>query len=97
MSLLDEIIATCSVDPPPPKVGFRGCCRDRCKLAAVDGHDFCSPCLAWLRYEVDDDPLAPSGPTSPPHPCPVPSSDVPSLPSDAAAAARWVLRWHGWV
>lgn len=33
------------------------CGRQGCKQPAVDGHSFCQPCLAWLRFEVDDDPL----------------------------------------
>jgi hypothetical protein len=33
------------------------CSRRGCKLLPEAGHDFCAPCLAWLRFESDDDPL----------------------------------------
>lgn len=31
-----------------------GCGRAGCKCAPVDGHDFCQPCLDWLRGDTDD-------------------------------------------
>jgi hypothetical protein len=31
--------------------------RTGCGRRPDAGHDFCAPCLAWLRFESDDDPL----------------------------------------
>lgn len=33
------------------------CARQGCGRRPEAAHDFCSPCLAWLRFESDDDPL----------------------------------------
>ncbi len=33
------------------------CSRMGCGRIPEAGHDFCAPCLAWLRFESDDDPL----------------------------------------
>ena len=30
------------------------CGRADCKRAPAAGHDFCDPCLSWLRGETDD-------------------------------------------
>ena len=45
-----------------------GCCRDDCRRPNVEGHDFCAPCLAWLRFEVDEDPCDAPQPKAPPFP-----------------------------
>jgi hypothetical protein len=36
------------------------CGRSNCSRLPVDGHDFCRPCLDWLRCDTDHDPLAPN-------------------------------------
>lgn len=33
------------------------CGRARCQRPAVGGHDFCVPCLTWLRDDTVDDPI----------------------------------------
>lgn len=48
------------------------CCRQDCKRHADDGHDFCAPCLAWMRFEVDDDPLGDAAEPAPPKSSPPP-------------------------
>jgi hypothetical protein len=32
------------------------CAREGCCRRPEDGHDFCTPCLAWLRGHTDEEP-----------------------------------------
>lgn len=38
--------------------GVHICCRQGCVKQTVDGFGFCEACLAWLRIDTDEDPLA---------------------------------------
>lgn len=63
VSHIDQILETIDHDTGTPAGGIAPpmntaqCSRTGCIRATVDGHDFCPPCLAWLRFESDDDPL----------------------------------------
>lgn len=60
-----------------------GCTRAGCKAQTEDGHDFCTPCLAWLRG-ADDDPLDPHLP-----------EETAANPEPVDAIVAWVEMYGG--
>jgi hypothetical protein len=65
VSNVDRILETIDHGQGQPSGGIvtptnlASCARIRCVRRPQDGHDFCTPCLAWLRFESDDDPIPP--------------------------------------
>ena len=47
-------------------IGSSWCAREHCGLTPAAGHDFCGPCLAWLRGDEDIDPLTTRPPSRAP-------------------------------
>jgi hypothetical protein len=39
------------------KINQLFCGRSNCKRTPEATHDFCSPCLSWLRAETEEDPV----------------------------------------
>lgn len=60
------------------------CSRAGCTRPPEGDHDFCGPCLAWLRSEVDDDPLGPSLPED-------------GTPDDVDPIVHWVELYGGFA